>query len=227
MNPNLEAKNTVKADGQVCEYVTTCGTVNGAPRIMIIGNSVTRHEPCAGIGWNFNHGMAASAPERDYVHIVETAVLEKYPNAEFCVVQASRWEFKYKSCDLEEQFSMAKDFAPDLIITVISANIPKDDFTKEDFIYQMGRLHTYLSGGRRIPMIQTTSFFGNTAKNEAIKEYCELSGTTFVDITDLGANEENLAIGKFEHSGVAHHPGDLGMKRIAERIIEKINGIEL
>ena len=223
----LEEKNTVKADGQVCKHVTTAGTEAGSPRIMFVGNSVTRHEPNASIGWNFNHGMAASAPECDYVHIVQAAALEKYPNAEFCVVQASGWEFKYKTCDHDALFSSAKDFAPDLIITALSANIPKDDFTKEDFIREMGKLHAYLSGGRRIPMIQTSTFFGNMQKNEAIKEYCEINGIAFVDLIDLGENEENLAIGKFEHFGVAHHPGDLGMRRIAERIIEKISEIDL
>ncbi len=227
MKGNLEEKNTVKADGQVCKYITTSGTPGGSPRVMFVGNSVTRHEPNLNIGWNFNHGMAASAPERDYVHIVESAVLEKYPNAEFCVVQASAWELKFKNCDIDALFCPAKDFAPDLIITLIGANIPKADFTKEDFIAEMGKLHSYLAGGKDVHKIQGTNLFGNAQKTEAIKEYCEISHSLCADVSDLCENEENLAIGKFEHKGVALHPGDLGMKRIAERIIEKINGIEL
>lgn len=205
--------------------MTKCGKEGGSPRIMFVGNSTTRHEPNADIGWNFNHGMAASCAESDYVHLVMAAVLAERPDAEFCIVQASRWEFKYKECDIDAYFHTAKDFNPDLIITLLSGNIPAKDFTKEDFILEMGKLHAYLSGGKKVSMIQGTGFFGNETKNEAIKEYCRVSGAQLADISELCQDRETLAIGKFWHEGVAMHPGDKGMKKIADIIIEKIQKI--
>lgn len=222
MSVNMEAKNTVSADGQVCEYITTCGKEGGSPRIMIVGNSITRHEPNCSIGWNFNHGMAASAPEFDYVHLVQNAILEKHPDAEFCVVQVGRWEMKYRTCDIDCMFSTAKSFSPDLIITVLGANIPSAEFTREDFLREMGKLHAYLSGGRKVRIIQSSTFFRNDIKNEAIKAYCDISGAEYLYISDIAEDKDNLAIGKFWHEGVANHPGNNGMKLIAERIIEKI-----
>ena len=53
-----------------------------------------------------------------------------------------------------------------------------------------------------------------------MKEVAIRLGTDFISISDLGYHDENKAIGLFEHKGVASHPGDLGMRRIAERILQ-------
>ena len=59
--------------------------------------------------------------------------------------------------------------------------------------------------------------------DEAIKEFAQENNIPFVDLGDLGELDEMKAVGLFEHSGVAAHPGDLGMEKIAERIYDKID----
>ena len=54
-----------------------------------------------------------------------------------------------------------------------------------------------------------------------MKKYADEHGCEFVNLSDLGEKDEMKALGLFEHAGVSHHPGDLGMKNIAERIMEK------
>ena len=188
----------------------------------MVGNSVTRHEPAPGIGWNFDHGMAASCKENDYVHRLISMVTEVCPDAEFAIVQASAWEFKYRTADKEALFGSVKSFHPDIITTLISANIPAADFERDAFIHEMGVLHDFLADYRPFKLVQCDTFFNNRMKCEAIEAYCKMRGADFVEISDLSQNEENLAIGKFEHNGIAHHPGDLGMQRIAERLFAQV-----
>jgi hypothetical protein len=45
--------------------------------IVILGNSITYAPANAGIGWNANWGMAASAPEKDYVHLLTVKFKQK------------------------------------------------------------------------------------------------------------------------------------------------------
>lgn len=50
------------------------------------------------------------------------------------------------------------------------------------------------------------------------------AGATYVDISRLGADKSNMASSerKIEHAGVAGHPGDKGMKAIADEIFAAI-----
>ena len=54
-----------------------------------------------------------------------------------------------------------------------------------------------------------------------LKEACAAVGGVFVDISTLGKDEANYARSerKFEHEGVARHPGDRGMQAIATAIV--------
>ena len=39
-------------------------------RVLILGNSITRHGVLEKIGWTTDWGMAASAQEKDFVHLI-------------------------------------------------------------------------------------------------------------------------------------------------------------
>lgn len=52
------------------------------------------------------------------------------------------------------------------------------------------------------------------------REAAEASGAACVDAGQVGEKAENAAKGLFAHPGVAAHPGDLGMRRIADLILE-------
>jgi len=217
-NQNYEKMNNVAGRNQVGKHVYMGEKTEGTPRIMIVGNSITLHAPKADIGWYGNWGMAASAPEKDYVHVFMSLVREKYPDAVECVVQAAVWETTYRNCDYEGNFSEAKSFKPDVILCSLSANIPDAEFEEESFIKNLKKLHDFLSDGNdNVKIIEGTSFFNNKVKTEALRKYREKYGIKLVEISDIVEDEENLAIGKFEHKGIQYHPGDKGMEELAKR----------
>ena len=57
----------------------------GEFKVFVYGNSIALHGPLAKIGWTNNWGMAASAPENDFAHLVVTGLA-----ASFARVMADR-----------------------------------------------------------------------------------------------------------------------------------------
>lgn len=222
---NLEEKNTVKSENQVNKNTFFEGTENGHPRIMFVGNSITRHKPAPDIGWYGDWGMAASARDKDYVHLCIKHISEKFPNASFCIIQAAEWERGYKQCDVESVYSEAKDFNPDIIINRMSENIPMDCLVHDLLIDKMREFHKYLSGNNdNVKLIVTSNVFANQKKDEALRDYAEKVSAQYVFLNDLTENKENLA-NEYEHEGVRVHPGDKGMQLIADRLLEVLDDL--
>lgn len=221
-----ERKNTVSSANQLPE--SSCVKYygeGGHPRVMFVGNSITRHGPKSDIGWNFDHGMAASSPEKDYVHLLMKETKKLFPEASFCVVQAAAWERDLLGCPLEEKFPSVYLFAPDTLIYRIGENVPLDGFDRDVMKRGIKRLLGYLaSGNPKCKIVFTTNFWANPEKDAAIREYAAENGCEApIELGDLGNDPKYRADGLFEHSGVAHHPGDLGMKTIAERVFPKLS----
>lgn len=221
---NQIEKNTVKAKNQLPEnqYVTFFNPKGKGKRVLFVGNSITRHGIRHEIGWHNDWGMAASAIENDYVHIVANEILKKDREATFCVCQAAEWESNcYDGEKTFELFKSARDYKADIIIMRLVENCPIDNYNSESFQKEYGKFVSYLNGSNNAEIIITTGFWEHVA-NRAIREYAHKNGYPIVELSDLGEDDSMKAIGLFEHSGVANHPGDKGMAVIAERICNAV-----
>ena len=214
-------KNNVSAVGQLSENASVkfdnldgCGT-----RIMFVGNSITLHGISEKIGWHGAWGMAASSREKDYVHCLERKILEKEPSAAFCICQVANWERLYK--DGAEStyhiYEAARSFSADIIVIRCIENCPKDAFDEDLFKHSLDNLIHFLDKSGQARVIITTSFWHHPG-DSALRSYATEQGFSLVELGDLGEDAKMKAIGLFEHSGVANHPGDLGIQTIAERI---------
>lgn len=213
-------KNTVKAENQLNkkEYVTFINRSGKGKRIMFVGNSITKHAAKEEIGWYGDWGMAASKEENDYVHIVIENIRKYCSDPAFCICQVVDWEREFRQGESTYNlYTAAKDFNADIIIARMIENCPRENFSETLFKKEYSKFIAYLNSSESAAVIITSSFWEHDG-DKCLKEYAEENNYPFVYLGDLGEDESMKAFGKFGHEGVAQHPGDKGMKAIADRI---------
>ena len=109
-----ERDNTVPAQGQLSQDARIRGAGDTSPRILFLGNSITLHGPKADIGWTGDWGMAASEPEKDYVHQTVRMLRAENPGLSWRIGQLADWEraFWLDRQGLDD-FQCLRDWQPD------------------------------------------------------------------------------------------------------------------
>jgi hypothetical protein len=217
------AKNTVSSKDQLKEsdIIKFHHKDGEGKRILFVGNSITLHGVKRNIGWHNEWGMAASAEDKDYVHVIENEVLSSHPQTAFCICQAAAWERGYVSeaDEILPKFEHARLFDADIIIIRLIENCKVGVYDGKKFKTELARLISYLDPSGKAKIIVTTGFWKHPGDSDII-DFCKENGYPCVELGDLGQDDKMKAIGLFEHTGVANHPGDEGMKAIADRILK-------
>lgn len=219
-------KNTVKGQNQLkeSEMVRFDNPDGRGVRVMFVGNSITLHGILHDIGWHNEWGMAASAKDKDYVHILMRDIKKENPDAAFCICQVASWETKYRDgASTYHLFEGARDFGADIIVMRFIENCSAEDWNNSVFKKELRGLLNYLDSKGDARIILTTGFWKHPGDG-AIREYGEENKLPVIELGDLGEDNKMKAIGLFAHEGVANHPGDLGMEKIAERIFKVLKG---
>ena len=213
-------KNSVSALGQTIKKVYYVNEKESDVKILFVGNSITYHEPNSDIGWSGSWGMAASSPENDYVHCVAEILKTNNIRTGICIAQAAEYERNYENEDAESflpWYEDAANFKPDIIVMRIAENMPYENVDESKFKEGYLKLLSFFKRDTNAKVIFTGSFWKHPA-DKYIKMLAGEYGYPFIELGNLGELDEMKATGLFEHSGVAAHPGDLGMQMIAERI---------
>ena len=197
---------------------------SGEFKVLIYGNSIALHAPKADIGWTNCWGMAASAPEKDFAHLV-VAGLEKRlgKRADFRIRNLAVLERNFTT-NIAAVADISADAAwkPDYVVIAIGENSPNIDKANADtfqkFLADIAR--PFVRNCAKVVM--RSPFWRNPAKASCTAKAAAEVGAVYVDAGHLGEKDENKAIGLFHHDGVANHPGDLGMKRLAELVLSGI-----
>jgi hypothetical protein len=198
-----------------------------AKRILFLGNSITIHGPAAKIGWTNNWGMAASAREKDYVHVLAGSLARLWGSPpEVRVEGMADFERNHDTYDLDAKLKGPLDFQPDIVVVALGENVPAlaSEEAKTRFQDRFTKLLTALKNNGQPVIVVRSCFWANKPKDEIMQKSCQVVGGVFVDIGGLGKDESNFARSerKFAHAGVANHPGDKGMQAIADALLKAI-----
>ena len=210
---SVSAKNQV-VDSSLVSFI---GNENAPYRVLVLGNSITRHGPKADIGWFGDWGMAASSRETDFVHRLYAMMTQGGKDVYMRIRQGTHWECNFAKEDCLPQFEGERDFNADLIVFRLGDNVRASEIPL--FKEALYKFISFLNK-EKTRFIFTTCFYNSKERNDILAEVAALFNAPCVDI--VCKDKSLTAVGMFEHSGVAGHPGDLGMEMIASKIFAEI-----
>lgn len=211
----MKINNTVPAKDQMGNTTTVSylGPADAPNKILILGNSITRHAPKEELGWSGDWGMAASAPEKDYVHRL-SALLEAHSiPARLRIHQIVAWEGDILQKGYREFFAEDLPFGANIVIFRFGENISSK--IADAFETQLAEIADYF-GKTGAKILFTTGFWPSEKKDPIIRA---LAAKRKEPCVELGYTQETeMALGQFEHKGVSLHPSDEGMEQIANKL---------
>jgi hypothetical protein len=96
-----------------------------ADKVLFLGNSITLHGPAPAIGWQGNWGMAASAADKDYVHLVLKGIAQAAgQDPKSMVVNIADFERQFETYDVAVGLKRELAFRANLVIVAIGENVP-------------------------------------------------------------------------------------------------------
>lgn len=191
-------------------------------KILILGNSITHSKPDPSIGWLGDWGMAASAREKDFVHLLAQKFKASNLSSTLDFKNISDFEnsfWKYKLDNLDT-FTAEKY---DLLILRIGENVPIDSLAKHDFKIAYRKLiENFQVRNPKIKILCVPSFWDQPQVEELIIQVANEKNIPTTILKSLSYEITNTAWGLFSNFGVATHPSDKGMQGIADRIWNKL-----
>lgn len=209
--------------------VSAGSEAGGVRRLLVLGNSIALHGVAPKIGWTNRWGMAASSARNDFAHLV-WAGLERSTGMKFDCRIRNVYEAE-KTCgqgwDPSEKLAREKEWAPDVVVIALGENVPnlageETERSWSDFLVRIGE--TFRQARPSAEIVYRTPFWPNEAKRRATIEAARRAGARIADLGQRGAEADMQAgLARFSHKGVAHHPGDGGMKMIADAILAALD----
>lgn len=199
-------------------------------KCLVVGNSIT-----LGFG---THGMASSDVDTDFYYLIKEHMTLLNPNLQMKRVDGRPWEgcttTEARKIKLETILADDLEEDTDLVIIQLGDNVNTAE-KMETFSTDCNVMLNYIL--EICPNARILWVFGryNLGNADAIRAACKSYGAEYVDISVVSTDAKYMsyigapitgADGKTEYidnSGIASHPGDEGMRVIADIIIQELN----
>lgn len=206
--------------------------------MLILGNSITLHGISDQLGWYHESGMAASSKEKDYAHILFRDIEGLLPHRKISmrIIKFADFEKNYTRYDVNA-FERLVDYSPDLVIFQLGENVTfRAD--QSDSVFQQKYIELINRFKKNKPIIICTlPFFSSNQTIHAIKRVAfstqsfvvDLSSLAYLDRENQAGGESNYQVDKrkWKDKGLLNiHPGDVGMRNIAQTIFSTIKAID-
>lgn len=198
-------------------------------KCLVIGNSIT-----LGFG---THGMASTDENTDYYYYVKNYLTGLNPYFQIERVDGRIWEGSTTTEDRKAQLQVLLSEGiedTDLVIIQLGDNVntaeKQQTFSTDCNVF----LETILEKNSNARILWVFGRY-NLGNANAIKLACDKYGAEYVDISIISTDVKYMSYigapyiwedGKtryIENAGVASHPGDEGMRVIADLIIQQLN----
>ena len=194
--------------------------------VLVVGNSITQHAPSESLGWYDNWGMAASAIDKDYYAVLNKMVEEAYPDFSVEFNRSAAYPFeKSVTTSLTADYMQILDssigvdikkFSPDVITFQWGDNVK--NCTRDSYAYALTQVVDYCRSVKPdMAIVFSQHFYGSSGDDKclAVEDVAKAKSVSYVKLFPCNT-PDNRAGSAFANSGVAGHPGEKGMKAIAE-----------
>lgn len=242
IQPTVSANNYLQGIGN--KYFVQVGIdgnlqlINVIPsKVLFIGNSLLLGNNSG----DYAFGMCASNQDSDYYHYITEFIKSKNQNATFSRLHSSTYEGA-TSLDtvtnwLNNTLLPLLDNDLDLVILQTGDNsntTEKQQCFETSCQMVIEFIRTHATNCR---VVVVGEWYRNSTVMQIMQKACENTGSQFIDISGLNTSENQGYIGQVvtfpdgssytvSDSGVASHPGDAGMKAIADKILLELGLME-
>lgn len=200
-------------------------TTTGYGKWMAMGSSITAHAPLG--EWTKNNGMAASAPEKDYVHLLAAKIRQTNPSATYNLVNSGDFERFFRTYNPANDANLTGSLTgADLVLLRFGENVSDNDVSDGVFAQKLTALIAYCRSTAKpgATIVLTTTCWEQTASPAIVRTVAAATGCLLVDLTYMWANRNLFAFDQYADQAIGKHPNDSGMAEIANQVWAKLTG---